>query len=84
MNIDRLKKRLAELEQSAPKSLIVRYINKDETEEILTAEELIKKPCKDYQIVTVVSGNNMSDFKRVLDWEHQGLECAIEREVAND
>lgn len=72
MNIDRLKKRLAELEQSAPKSLIIRVTLKDGSHIDMTVKELIEKcdqlNTPDYWCFKVVEGNNLKDLKEFLDW----------------
>ena len=71
--------KLQELQKELdPEHLKVCYINEKGEEEILTVEELLKKPNPDCQIVKVVSGNNIKDIDKILDWELQSIKCAID------
>lgn len=59
-----------------PNPIMVEYFE-NEKRTIITVDELLTKPNDDCTIVKVVSGNNMKDLKKILDWELQSIKCVI-------
>lgn len=75
MTWESIQKRLALAETVLkPNPIMVEYFeNGNRT--IITADELLTKPNDDFTIVKVVSGNNVKDLKKILDWESQSKKC---------
>jgi hypothetical protein len=65
---EKAQKRLQELQKRLPEPLLVELTYYDDSTEVLTLEEILKKNNEEWKKFRVVNGNNVSEATKLLDW----------------
>lgn len=65
---EKTQKRLQELQKRLPEPLMIELTYFDESKEVLTLEEVLKKKNTEWKLFRVVNGNSQKEVKAFLEW----------------
>ena len=73
---ERAQKRLQELQKRLPETIVIELTYYDDSKEVLSLSEILKRDNSEWKLFRVVKGNDSKEVKQFLEW--MCPECVIE------